>query len=305
MTQDLEHLEATLRNANLRSRRYERNIQNAIRRCQNPCHTRSNILEIWSWTFDVSIETFIIFVSAFGYDSLTRRTSSLPLLLAKIREPEYQERIHCHPVLKEWACCLREQGFKVPRPTRRSVGRYIDVRTTSVADGMLHQLRQDPAFRRHLPDHWSPGNMSLVSAPSPDVQELCKENSIEMPRIMPANGTWGQTGPPTFHQVFSHVWRSPKKDLWVFEREELSEKPSVMAASALSQLMHPDNRNPASIIGIDFPDLLSRWKFGSCAELHRHVTTALERVPVVNVTPQHSYVDLHIGSIRVPLFDSC
>lgn len=73
-------------------------------------HTRSSILEKWSWTFDVSIETFILFVSAFGYDSLTRRTSSLPLLLAKIREPEYQERIYCHPVLKEWAFCLREQG---------------------------------------------------------------------------------------------------------------------------------------------------------------------------------------------------
>ena len=110
MIEDLEYLEATLRNANLRSRRYERNIQNAIRRCQNPCHTRSNILEIWSWTFDVSIETFILFVSAFGYDSLTRRTSSLPRLLAKMREPEYQERIRCHPVLKEWADCLREQG---------------------------------------------------------------------------------------------------------------------------------------------------------------------------------------------------
>lgn len=81
----------------------------------------------------------------------------------------------------------------------------------------------------------------------------------------------------------------------MFEREELSEQPSAVAALALSQLIHPDARNPVSIIGIDFPDLLSRWKFGSCVELHRHVTTALDRYPIINVTPQYSYVDLHIG----------
>lgn len=107
---DLEHLERILRTANLRSRRYERNAKNAIQRCRNPRRTRQSILESWSRAFDISIETFILFVSAFGYDTLTRRSSSLPLLLTKIREPEFQKRIHRHPVLIECAGRLHEQG---------------------------------------------------------------------------------------------------------------------------------------------------------------------------------------------------
>lgn len=107
---DLEHLERTLSASNLRSRRYERNIVNAIRRCQNPRETRRSILDFWACTSDVSFETCVLCVSAFGYDSFTRRTSSLPLLLSKLKETEFQARIRCHPVLTEWAGRLQKQG---------------------------------------------------------------------------------------------------------------------------------------------------------------------------------------------------
>lgn len=167
-------------------------------------------------------------------------------------------------------------------------------------------------FRRHLPDP-KVCELSLVSRPSPEVQKFCNNNGIQLPLIVPSDGFWGEHGPPTFHQVYAHAWKAPRKgnlklsrldigsqkiDLRVFERGALSAEASVLAPLAFSQLVHPDARNPVSIIGIDFPELLSRWKFGSCAELHRYLTTTVEQNPVINITPQYSHVDLHIGKRR-------
>lgn len=101
------------------------------------------------------------------------------------------------------------QGFKVPRLLSVSVVREGQI--NSAACAILDQLRQEPAFSRHLPDHSVFCTLSLVSMPDPAVQKLCKENSIELPRIVPAHGVWVGDEAPTFHQLFAHVWNSPKK----------------------------------------------------------------------------------------------
>lgn len=65
-------------------------------------------------------------------------------------------------------------------------------------------------FRRHLPDP-KVCELSLVSRPSPEVQKFCNNNGIQLPLIVPSDGFWGEHGPPTFHQVYAHAWKAPRK----------------------------------------------------------------------------------------------
>ena len=110
LQRDLELLGTTLNSCNLRSRRYERNVENAVRRCLNHGQARRSVLNCWAQAFDVSLETFVLLACTFGYDSLTRRTHSFTQLLSKLKETESQARIQCHPVLLEWADRLHKQG---------------------------------------------------------------------------------------------------------------------------------------------------------------------------------------------------
>lgn len=107
---DLELLGRTLNSCNLQSRRYERNIENAVRRCLNRGQARRSVLNFWAEAFDVSLETFVLLACTFGHDSLTRRTNGFPQLLSRLKEEESQARIRCHRVLLKWANCLRKQG---------------------------------------------------------------------------------------------------------------------------------------------------------------------------------------------------
>ena len=110
LQKDLELLERTLKSSSLQSRRYERNFENAVRRCLNHSQARRSVLDCWAQALDVSIETFVLLASTFGYNSLTCRTSSLPQLLSRLKEADLQERIRCHPVLIKRADRLHKQG---------------------------------------------------------------------------------------------------------------------------------------------------------------------------------------------------
>jgi hypothetical protein len=90
-----------LRTTKLQSRRHERNIENAVRRCGKPRHIRPGILENWSRIFDISTETFILLVATFSYNRLTRRTSSLPWLLGKL-VPTYSIDLICLFLWDDW-----------------------------------------------------------------------------------------------------------------------------------------------------------------------------------------------------------
>lgn len=104
------------------------------------------------------------------------------------------------------------EGFNISRNSLSSstVHHGFD-RSRLAARAILDQLRQEPAFDRRLPNHLPSFDLSLVSVPDPKVQKFCEDSGIQMPRIVPADGIWGEDGTPTFHQVFSHVWRAPRK----------------------------------------------------------------------------------------------
>lgn len=103
------------------------------------------------------------------------------------------------------------EGFKISCVLNASVVHDGVGQSNTAVATILDQLQQEPAYSRHLPDHSIPRKFSLVSVPDSEVQKFCKENGIEMPRTVPADGAWGDDGAPTFHQMFGHVWRSPRK----------------------------------------------------------------------------------------------
>jgi hypothetical protein len=81
-------------------------------------------------------------------------------------------------------------------------------------------------------------------------------------------------------------------DLRVFERGEQG----GVAAKAFCQLVKPDPQNSTYIIGMEPPALTQDTPFRSNTQLHRMLTPYLEQHMVFNLTPQHSFVDLHIGT---------
>lgn len=103
------------------------------------------------------------------------------------------------------------EGFNICRSLGSSAVYHGLDRSRLAARAILDQLRQEPAFKQRLSNHLPSFDLSLVSLPDPKAQEFCEDRGIPMPRIVPVDGIWGEEGTPTFHQVFSHVWRAPRK----------------------------------------------------------------------------------------------
>ena len=131
------------------------------------------------------------------------------------------------------------KGFKIVCVLNSSVVHYGVGRSNTAVGTVLDQL-QEPAFSRHLPDHSIPRKLSLVSVPDSEVQKFCKENGIEMPRIVPADGVWGEDGAPTFHQVFGQVWRSARKGKIYVPGKCLTDKELI--CESLSEKSYQSNR---------------------------------------------------------------
>ena len=117
---DIDRVVQTLNCQDLYSRHYQRNLQNAVRRCRNPGQTRSYIISTWTQIASISLESFILFTFSFGYDTLLRRTNSIPHLISKLREKEIQELVQQNKVLVNQALQLRQQG-KLPATLRAAL----------------------------------------------------------------------------------------------------------------------------------------------------------------------------------------
>jgi hypothetical protein len=58
---DIDRVVQTLNCQDLYSRHYQRNLQNAVRRCRNPGQTRSYIISTWTQIASISLGSFILF----------------------------------------------------------------------------------------------------------------------------------------------------------------------------------------------------------------------------------------------------
>jgi hypothetical protein len=110
LQRDIDRLFQTLHRRDLSARRYQRNLQNAIRRCQHPGQTRAYIINVWTQIASISLESFILFVFSFGYDTMLRRTNNIPHLIAQLREKEIQDLVQQNKALARQAVQLRQQG---------------------------------------------------------------------------------------------------------------------------------------------------------------------------------------------------
>jgi hypothetical protein len=110
LQRDIDRVLQTLHCQDLYSCRHQRNLENAIRRCKNPGQTRTYIISTWTQIASISLESFILFVFSFGYDTILRRTNNIPHLIAKLKEKEIQELVQQNKVLAHQALQLRQQG---------------------------------------------------------------------------------------------------------------------------------------------------------------------------------------------------
>jgi hypothetical protein len=169
---------------------------------------------------------------SFGYDTLLRRTNSIPHLISKLREKEIKELVQQNKVLVDQALQLRQQGklsatlgaaFKLPPSSivddtnlAAHTQCELDTFDGTLALAILKQLHDEPAFRSHLPSSLDACHLSLVSSPSQQTRQLCAQQGIQLPRIIPACDCWGSE-PPQFHDVWLQASRVPKKgELHIF-----------------------------------------------------------------------------------------
>lgn len=150
-------------------------------------------------------------------------------------------------------------------------------------------------------------NLSTLVNVNPDIQRLWSEATTGLPILVSASSCW-QSRCPSFEEIWIEVAKIKPKgmrcnlllvrrltayvDLRVFERGEQG----GVAAKAFCQLVKPDPQNPTYIIRIEPPALTQDTPFRSNTQLHRMLTPYLEQHMVFNLTPQHSFVDIHIGT---------
>jgi hypothetical protein len=79
--------------------------------------------------------------------------------------------------------------------------------------------------------------------------------------------------------------------LRVFEGGEIRGNPQ----SAFCQLAKSNYDNPTYIVGMEPWTLIKNTPFRASPELQQHITLHLERRMVFNLTPEYTFVDLHIG----------
>ena len=106
----VELLARTLRSANLRSRRYQRNLENTVHRCLNPNQTRRGALYCWSQAYEISLSTFVLVAATFGYDTVVRRRSRILNAISKLKDHRIHAQIQQHPIISELASRLEKQG---------------------------------------------------------------------------------------------------------------------------------------------------------------------------------------------------
>jgi hypothetical protein len=161
----------------------------------------------------------------------------------------------------------------------------------------------------HVTSSIDANNLSTLVDVSLETQRLWSKATTGLPILVSASSCW-QTRSPSFEEIWIEAAKIKLKglryslllfrrltayvDLRVFERGEQG----GVAAKAFCQLVKPDLQNPTYILGLEPPALIQDTPFRSNLQLHGTLTPYLEQHMVFNLTPQHSFVDLHIGTSK-------
>ncbi|KAJ9650320.1 hypothetical protein H2198_010375 [Neophaeococcomyces mojaviensis] len=295
--------------------RTHNNIRTAVEYLSGQRQARKFVKVCWQRAWDTSPQAFILLSASFTHHHLLRRGQHACQQLTDLLERN-RSTINGHPGLSvltsqyfgdhkrlaeadvsdgpsECTDLSHRPGPETERHIRASqvhLERYEQppVEEPTVLP-WLDYLRNEPAFLIHLDPACDHSTLTLLISAPEDLHTLWRTHTTGLPMVVPAAACWRQPA-PTFEQLWAEAAKIKAHDLRVYEQGEKS----ANATLAFCQMAKPNPDNPTCIIGME-PRAWVRGKmFGSCAQLHRRVTTYLEQRMVLNMTPKFSFVDLHI-----------